>query len=161
MSNLKIEIKWAIYFSVMTLAWMLLEKLVGLHDRYIDYHLYLTNLFAIPAIWFMVLALKDKKKNFYQGEMSYRQGLISGVILSLFIALLSPLTQWITTYVITPDYFPNVIRRSVELGYYRTTEEAEAYFNFRNYVKGSVMFSFIFGAITTAVAMLFLQTKKG
>jgi hypothetical protein len=65
MGNIKIEIKWAIIFSVMTLLWMLLEKLAGLHSTYIDYHLYLTNLFAIPAIWIMVLALKDKKKNFY------------------------------------------------------------------------------------------------
>lgn len=76
MRNLKIEIKWAIYFTLMTLAWMLLEKLCGLHGKYIDYHLYLTNLFAIPAIWFMVLALKDKKKNFYNGRISYTQGLV-------------------------------------------------------------------------------------
>lgn len=62
MKNLKIEIKWAIYFAVMSLVWMLLEKWSGLHGKYIDYHLYLTNLFAIPAILFMVLALKDKKR---------------------------------------------------------------------------------------------------
>lgn len=59
MQNVRIELKWAILFSIMGLVWMLLEKWVGLHDRYIDYHLYLTNLFAIPAIWFMVTALKD------------------------------------------------------------------------------------------------------
>jgi len=37
----------------MSLVWMLLEKLTGLHGKYIDYHLYLTNVFAIPAIWFI------------------------------------------------------------------------------------------------------------
>ncbi|MFN8257850.1 MAG: hypothetical protein U0W24_19290 [Bacteroidales bacterium] len=61
MKSIKIEIKWAIIFSVVALLWMVLEKLCGLHDKYIDYHLYLTNLFAIPAIVTMVLALKDKK----------------------------------------------------------------------------------------------------
>ena len=60
---------------------MLLEKLSGLHSTYIDYHMYLTNLFAIPAIVMMVMALKDKKKNFYNGLMSYKQGLIPGIIL--------------------------------------------------------------------------------
>src|SRR5690606_19895203 len=109
------------------------EKLSGLHSTHIDYHMYLTNLFAIPAIIVMVLALKDKKKKFYNGTMSYKQGLISGVILSFFIALLTPLTQWITTYVISPEYFPNVIKRSVEIGYYSTTEEAQKNFNYKNY----------------------------
>lgn len=159
MKNIKIEIKWAIYFALMTLAWMLLEKLSGLHGKYIDYHLYLTNLFAIPAIWFMVLALKDKKKNFYHGNMSYRQGLVAGIIVSAFIALLSPLTQWITTYVITPEYFPNVIERSVELGYYKTTAEAEAAFNYKTYAINSTIFAFVFGVVTTAIAMIFIRTK--
>lgn len=159
MNKIKIEIKWAIIFAVMTLVWMLLEKLCGLHGKYIDYHLYLTNLFAIPAIWTMVLALKDKKRNFYYGNMTYKQGLISGIILSAFIALLSPLTQWITSYVITPEYFPNVIKRSVELGYYKTTAEAEVNFNFKNYAINSTIFAFVFGVVTTAIAMIFIRTK--
>lgn len=139
---------------------MLLEKLSGLHGKYIDYHLYLTNLFAIPAIWTMVLALKDKKKNFYSGHMSYKQGLISGIIISAIIALLSPLTQWITSYVITPEYFPNVIKRSVELGYYETRAAAEANFNYKNYAVQSTLFAFVFGLVTTAIAMIFLRTKN-
>jgi hypothetical protein len=159
MGNVKIEIKWAIIFSVMTLLWMLLEKLAGLHSTYIDYHLYLTNLFAIPAIWIMVLALKDKKKSFYAGQMSYKQGLICGIILSVFIALISPLTQWITSYVITPEYFPNVIKRSVEIGYYKTIEEAEANFNYTNYAMQGAIGSLIMGIATTAIAMIFLRTK--
>ncbi|MGB2996914.1 MAG: DUF4199 domain-containing protein, partial [Ferruginibacter sp.] len=137
MKNIKIEFKWAIIFTIMTLLWMVLEKLCGLHGKYIDYHLYLTNLFAIPAIWVMVLALKNKKNNYYSGNMNYKQGLVSGIIISAFIALLSPLTQWITSYVITPEYFPNVIRRSVELGYYKTTAEAEAVFNYKSYAINS------------------------
>ncbi len=160
MKNLKIEIKWAIYFTLMSLLWMLLEKWSGLHGKYIDYHLYLTNLFAIPAIWFMVLALKDKKRNYYLGNMSYKQGLISGIFVSLFIALLSPLTQWITSYVITPEYFPNVIKRSVELGYYESTAAAEANFNYKNYAINSTIFAFVFGVVTTAVAMIFIRTRK-
>lgn len=68
MKNLKIEIKWALYFSLMSLVWMVLEKLSGLHDKYIDYHMYLTNLFAIPAIVMMVLALRNKRSRFTMGK---------------------------------------------------------------------------------------------
>lgn len=160
MKNIKIEIKWAIIFSIVGLLWMLLEKLSGLHSTYIDYHLYLTNLFAIPAIIVMVMALKDKKKNFYNGKMNYKQGLVSGIILSIIVALLSPLTQWITSYVITPEYFPNVIKRSVELGYYSSTEEAQANFNYKNYAIQSAVGALIMGVVTTAIAMIFIRTKS-
>lgn len=160
MKNIKIEIKWAIIFSVIGLLWMLLEKLFGLHGKYIDYHLYLTNLFAVPAIIVMVMALKDKKKNFYGGQMNYKQGLISGIILSVIIALLSPLTQWVTSFVITPEYFPNVIKRSVEIGYFKTTAEAEANFNYRNYAIQGAIGALVMGILTTAIAMIFIRTKK-
>ena len=161
MKSIKIEIKWALIFSVMGLVWMLLEKWSGLHDKYIDYHLYLTNLFAIPAIWVMVLALKDKKKSFYNNNIDYKQGLKSGIVLSLFIAALSPLTQWITSFVITPEYFPNVIKRSVEIGYYKTTAEATANFNYKNYAIQGTIAAFMMGLVTTAIAMIFIRTKKG
>ena len=160
MKNYQIETKWAIFFSLMALLWMLVEKISGLHSTYIDYHLYLTNLFAIPAIWFYVLALKDKKKNFFGGQMTYKQGLVSGTILSVIIALLSPLTQWITSYVISPEYFPNVIKRSVELGYYQTTEEATANFNYKNYAIQGMIGAFGMGLVATLVVMIFLRTKN-
>ncbi|MCK9290781.1 MAG: DUF4199 domain-containing protein [Bacteroidales bacterium] len=159
MKNIKIEFKWAIIFSLVGLLWMVLEKISGLHGKYIDYHLYLTNLFAIPAIIVMVMALKDKKKNFYDGQMNYKQGLISGIILSVIIALISPLTQWITSYVITPEYFPNVIKRSVEIGYFKTTAEAEANFNYPNYAKQGAISALIMGVFTIAIAMIFIRTK--
>lgn len=160
MKKIQIEIKWAIIFTIVGLLWMLLEKLAGLHGKYIDYHLYLTNLFAIPAILIMVLALKDKKKNYFNGQMSYKQGLITGIILSVLIALLSPLSQWITSYVITPEYFPNVIKRSVEIGYYNSIAEAEANFNYKNYAIQGAIGALIMGILTTAIAMIFIRTKS-
>lgn len=160
MKNLKIEIKWAIIFSVIGLLWMFLEKLVILHSTHIDKHMYLTNLYVIPAIIVMVLALKDKKKNFYAGQMTYKQGLISGIIISVCIALLSPFTQWITSTIITPEYFPNVIAYAVKTGYHKSIEEAETYFNLSNYIVQSTIGALIMGIITTAIAMLFIRSKK-
>ncbi len=106
------------------------------------------------------MALKDKKKNFYNGQITYKQGLISGIILSILIALISPLTQWITSYIITPEYFPNVIKRSVEIGYYKTTEDAQANFNYKNYAIQGAIGALIMGIVTTAIAMIFIRTKK-
>lgn len=160
MRNRKIEIKWAFIFIAMTLLWMILEKVSGLHGKYIDYHPYLTNLYAIPAIWVYVLALKDKKRNDFGGIMTYKQGFISGMIITIIVALVSPLTQWIISYIISPEYFPNVIKRSVELGYYQTTAEAEFNFNYKNYAIQSTIAAMLMGLVTTAIVMIFLRTKK-
>ncbi|WP_413512920.1 DUF4199 domain-containing protein [Myroides odoratus] len=161
MKNSSIELKWGIIFSLVGLLWMVLEKVTGLHGKYIDYHMYLTNLFAIPAVIVMVLALKDKKKNFYEGDMTYSEGMLTGVVLSLIIALLSPLTQWITSYVITPDFFPKVIQRSVELGYYANTQDAASYFNYANYARQGFLMNLMMGVGTTAIIMIFLRSKSG
>ncbi|WHT39436.1 MULTISPECIES: DUF4199 domain-containing protein [Myroides] len=160
MKNISIEVKWGVIFSVVGLLWMVLEKVTGLHDQYIDYHLYLTNLFAIPAIVIMVLALKDKKKNFYDGDMNYGEGMLSGIVLSLIIAILSPLTQWITSYVITPEFFPVVIKRSVELGYYANEADAASYFNYGNYARQGFLMALMMGVVTTAIVMIFIKSKK-
>ncbi|MCA6073969.1 DUF4199 domain-containing protein [Fulvivirga sedimenti] len=160
MKKIRIEIKWALIFVAMSLLWMVLEKLVGLHSTHIDKHLYLTNLFAIPAIIVYVLALKDKKATDYHGQMTYKQGFMSGLIITIIVTVLAPITQWITSTIITPEYFPNVIAYSVETGYYETVEEAEANFNLSNYMMQSVIGAFIMGVITTAIVAFFVKTKS-
>ena len=159
MKNTKTEIKWALIFVVMSLLWMLLEKLVGLHSTHIDKHMYLTNLYAIPAIVVYVLALKDKKKKDYNGQMTYKQGFISGLIITVIVALFAPLTQWITSTIITPEYFPNVIAYSIETGYHKSLEEAQAYFNLKNYIVQSVVGAIVMGVVTSAIVAIFVRTK--
>ncbi len=160
MKNRKIEIKWALMFVVMSLLWMLLEKLFGLHSTHIDKHMYLTNLFAIPAILVYVLALKEKKKSYFNDKMTYLQGFVSGLIITLIVALLSPLTQWITSTIITPEYFPNVIAYSVETGYHSSLEEAQAYFSLENYIIQSVVGAIVMGVVTSAIVAFFVRTKR-
>ncbi|MBU1369792.1 MAG: DUF4199 domain-containing protein [Bacteroidetes bacterium] len=160
MKSIKTEIKWALIFVIMSLLWMWLEKLSGLHSTHLDMHLYLTNLFAIPAILVYVLALREKKRKDYQGQMTYLQGLFSGLIITAIVALFSPLTQWIISTIITPEYFPNVIAYSLETGYHESLEAAEAQFNLQNYIKQSVIGALVMGVITSAVVAIFVRTKK-
>jgi len=50
MNKFSIEIKWAIIFIVMTLAWMLLERFTGLSSTHIDKHAIVTNFLGIPVL---------------------------------------------------------------------------------------------------------------
>jgi len=159
MKKIKIEIKWAIIFVVMTLIWMFLEKLAGLHDEHIDKHSIYTNFIAIPAIAIYVFALLDKRKNFYKGAMTYKQGFISGLIITAIVTVLSPLTQYITSTIITPEYFPNMIRYSVETGK-MTQQAAEDYFNLKNYLVEIVIGTPVMGVMTTAIVAIFTRKKS-
>lgn len=158
MKNIKIEIKWAIIFTLMMLLWMALERLAGLHDKNIEYHYIVTNFVAIPAIAVYVLALLDKRKNYFEGKMTYKQGFLTGLIMTLFVTALSPLTQILTVSVITPEYFPNMIEYAVEQG--KTTREAaEANFNLNSYLLQTVIFTPVMGIVTTAIVAIFTRKK--
>jgi len=155
-----VEAKWAAIFIATMLVWMLLEKLTGLHSTHIDKQQYLTMLFAVPAILVYVLALRDKKRSYYNGQMTYVQGLVSGVIITAIVTILSPLSQWVISYVITPEYFPNVIAYSLKTGYFKTLEEAQAYFSYRNFAIQSIVWSLGMGIATSAVVAIFVRSKK-
>lgn len=159
MKSFKTELKWGVIFTVAGLVWMVLERAVGLHDELIAYHAIYTNLFAIPAIVIYVLALIDKKKNFYNGEMTYSQGFMSGLLITLFVTILSPLSQYITSTYITPYYFNNVIEYTIRENQ-MTREDAEAYFNMKNYIIQSVIAAPVMGILTSAIVALFVRSKK-
>ncbi len=159
MKKFAIEIKWGIIFSLISLAWVFLEKILGWHDENIAQHAIYTNLFAIVAIVLYVLALLDKRKNFYNGQMTWSQGFISGIVISIVVAILSPVAMYITHNFITPDYFTNVIDYSVESGVMKR-EAAEEYFNLTSYIIQSFFFALVVGVVTSAVVAFFVRTKK-
>lgn len=158
MQQYRIEIKWALIFVGMTFLWMIGERLVGLHDELIAHHPTWTNLIAIPAIMIYVLALRDKRDNFHQGIMSWGQGFKAGAIMTVIIALLSPLSQYITSTLITPNYFANAIEYSVSSGA-TTQEEAEAFFNLKSYLIMAPIGALVMGLVTSAIVAIFVKRK--
>ena len=158
MKKFAIEIKWGIIFTLVALLWMVLEKQLGWHDELISKHAVYTNLFAIPAILVFVLAIFDKRKNYFHGKMTWLQGFLAGIGVTLVVAVLSPLSQYITTTMITPEYFPNVIAYSVENGKL-SQEQAEKYFSLSNYIVQSIVGGVVMGVITSAIVAIFARKK--
>lgn len=159
MKNLKTEIKWAVIFTLMTICWMVVEKLSGLHSTHIDKHMVYTNLYAIPSVLVYVLALLDKKKNQLNGIMSYSQGFVSGIWITLFVTILAPLNQYIISTFITPEFFPIAIDYAVESGR-MDREAAESYFSMKNYLLQSLIGTPLMGFLTSAVVAFFTKSKE-
>lgn len=159
MKNVRIEIKWGVLFILVGLIWMVFEKAMGWHDVHIDQHATYSMFIAPIAIAIYVFALLDKKRNFYGGRMSYMQGLVSGLIVTGVVVILSPLSQYITSTYITPEYFNNVIAYSVSS---RQMEQqaAEEYFNLKSYIIQSTIFAAVMGLITSAVVAIFVRSKS-
>ncbi|HEY0091731.1 MAG TPA: DUF4199 domain-containing protein, partial [Flavobacterium sp.] len=156
MSKFSIEFKWAIIFVLCSLLWMVFEKSMGWHDELIDIQPIYTNLFAIIAIAIFVIALKDKKENFFNGNMTWTQGFLSGVILTIIITLLSPLSQYITHTYITPNYFRNAINHTDNHNVY-SREQAEAFFNLKSYIIQACLAGLSMGVVTSAIVSLFVR----
>ncbi|MDP3929054.1 MAG: DUF4199 domain-containing protein [Bacteroidota bacterium] len=159
MKSFEIEIKWAFIFILVGLFWMVLERIFGLHDIHIAKHAIYTNFVAIPAVAVYVYALLDKKKNYYKGKMSYRQGLVSGIFLSVGVTVLTPLSQLITSTLISPNYFNNVINYVVEKGQ-MTQEQAADYFNLKSYIIQGVFFAPVMGVLTSLIVAFAVKSKQ-
>lgn len=160
MKTRRIEIKWGILFSIMGLVWMMLEKAVGLHDEHIDKHMVYTNLIAIPAIAIYIMALMEKRRKDYGGSLIFKQGFVSGLFITLVATILSPLTQYITSTFITPDYFANATAYVIEVGM-MTEEEASSYFNLKNYMIQGLVYAPVMGILTSViVAFAVKRTPK-
>ena len=158
MKRFGIEIKWGIIFTIVMLIWMWMEKLLGWHDEHIDKHRFYTMFFAVPAILVYVLALLDKRKNYFNGKMTWVQGFITGLGITVVVAVLSPLTQYIISEFITPNYFENAIAHAVE-NEKMDLVFAKEYFNLKNYIWQSLMSAVGMGVFTSAIVALFVKKK--
>jgi hypothetical protein len=155
--NRTIEMKWAFFFIMMMLLWMVMEKLVGLHDVYIDQHAVYTNFVAIPAILIYFFALRDKRETFYKGKMTYTQGLVSGLIITAIVTVITPALQFVTSTFITPEYFQNASEYAVSQGM-MSAEQAAEYFNTNSYIIQASIAAPIMGIMTSLIVAGF--TKK-
>lgn len=159
MEKRSIEIKWGIIFIIALLLWMFAERLLGLHGELIEKHAVYTNFFALIAITIYLFGLRDKRNNYYNGFMSWKEGFITGLFITLVIVVLSPLAQYLVSQYISPEFFPNIIKHSVEQGE-MTRDQAQHYFSLKNYIILSAVWAVITGTITSAFAALIMRKSK-
>lgn len=156
MGKYKTEIKWGIIFVLATLIWNFLEKSLGFHGENIEQHPVVTNFFFIPAILIYVLGIREKREKDLGGTMTFKEGFIAGMIITLVVTVFTPLTQYLASTVISPDYFQNAIDFSVESGE-STLEEAQAFFNLQSYMIMSIIFAPVVGTLTSLVVAFFMK----
>ncbi len=156
---MKIEIKWGLIFSVVQLLWLALEYAVGLHDKYISMHPYLTLLFIFPAFVMMILAIAEKRRAL-GGRINFNQAFLCGLGVSVVVSLLAPLFQFIFYRFINPDFFGNMIDNAIGAGR-ATLEQANNYFNLKSYMLQASMGAIVAGVLTSLILASIMRDRKG
>ncbi|MFM8394748.1 MAG: DUF4199 domain-containing protein [Acidobacteriota bacterium] len=155
---MRVEIKWGLIFSIVSLIWVAGEYLIGLHDRYIANHAILTNLFFFPAVLMMYLAIREKRQAL-GGRIGFIEALLSGIGVSVIVALLSPAVQYIFSKWINPGFFEKMIEYAVSTGKL-PLELARQHFNLKQYMLMSSMGAIGAGGMTSLVLAWLMRTRN-
>ena len=98
-------------FACAIFLWAVIETALGLHDRYIRYHEYLSYFFAVPSVAIMyrgICAGAPRK------GMGFRRAFLKGLAITGVVALLCPLVWYIFCTFINPRFLGNMARYAVE-----------------------------------------------
>lgn len=158
MKNYQIELKWAGIFFLVYLAWMFIEHLCGLHGRNIHYQQLVSTFILLPSLLIYVLSIREKKRKACQGTITFMQAFKSGMLLTLFMVILSPVNQLITTGLISPEYFDNM--REYAVSQQMPAEEAESRLNIGAFIVQGIIGGLVTGVVFSAVIALFARSGR-
>lgn len=147
------DLKWGLILAASSLLWVVLEKALGLYGNYIPLYIRATNLYGIPALLIYCLAMINKREKDYGGIMTWKQGFISGLMISVIVLLLTPLLKYISYSLIAPEYFENIIHFGAHV---KNKNEAalRGFFNMSNTIKQSMYAIALLGPIAAAMAAM-------
>jgi len=98
------------------------------------------------------------KKKELGGVISFKQAFMSGLIISVIVAVLSPVGAYIFHNFINPNFFTDFTQYAVSKGL-MTQDKAEMYFSFSNYAMMGAVAALVMGAITSLVVALIVRNN--
>ena len=156
--SIRIELRYAVLTSLLVLLWLIMEFEVGLQDKYVSVHPYISLLaFLIPVVTYR-MALREKIEEKY-GKLSFRQAFLSCFLITVFGSILAVPVQIGFHKLVNPDFFETMIMYATEHGH-STLEQAAHYFNLQNYIIESVIGTFVVGTIISLILAFRMRTVK-
>ncbi|MEC4114872.1 DUF4199 domain-containing protein [Myroides pelagicus] len=160
MRNFSIEFKWAAIATLAALVWMFIVKSLGFHDiEKIRYEVLLEILFNFILIIFYWLGIRQKKKEFYDGMITWQKAFLSGLVMCILITFFYPLIQYITFYQVTPS-FMDTLTQAIVSQTNIPLEEAQKSASFDIFLRNGVTNNLSFGVVIIAIVSYFSQTRN-
>ncbi|ESU22596.1 hypothetical protein FEDK69T_18490 [Flavobacterium enshiense DK69] len=158
MKNYRIEIKWAIVYVIVSFIWIFIQKALGFFDSNISRHVFFSVLIVLVLIPLFYFEQTDKKKNFLNNKMMWKQGFISGCLVIVLATLFVPVLSYVTYELIAPDFFKKAIALYTESGKLNPIDAA-ARFNLRSSMLQGVSDNLSFGISFSAIMAFFTKSQ--
>lgn len=126
---------------------------LGFNGEKIEYNPLFNTWVLLPAWVIYFFEALDKKNNYYQGRITFKQSFLSGIVLSAMVTVLGVLTTIISTWVIAPDLFANSIQYVTENNA-MTEVQALQQFNLGAYIIAGVIGAPVTGLIFSLIVSL-------
>lgn len=160
MKKFSIEFKWAAIATLAALFWMILEKALGFHGEKIRYEMGFTMLFNLLIVIYYWLAIRQKKQEYYNNDMTWLKAFVSGLVLTVMISFFYPLVQYIAYNQLTPN-FMELFQEALLKDGRMSLEDAQKNSNFDLFLRNAVFNNLSFGVVYSAIIAYFMQTKPG
>lgn len=158
MKKFEIELKWASAFTAISIAWVYFEKFLGYHDVKVSSQALFSFWLMIPQALIYVVAIREKRQRYYNGEITWQKAFISGVVLSAVIAGLSPAAIYIMVEFVSPDFLSNIVEVRAEQGMQR--EGLEQLYSLNSLVSQAIFNNLATGVFFSALIALIFKNKK-
>lgn len=158
MKKFTLEIKWGIVYTVAIFLWILLEKLMGWHDKNIKQYAFNTWFFLIPATHIYVSAILAKRDKFFRGKINWFAGFQTGLIITAVVLFFNSLIQYLFIKIISPDFCINAVNHAIESGK-MSLQDSENFFNLKNFIIQSSLRTLIFGIVISSIVSIFVRKK--
>lgn len=160
------EFRFAFYTAAFSFIWLMLEYVAGLQDQFIDYNA-VVRWFAlfIPVVFFYI-GLKRKRDADYDGSITFGQCFRSGLIMTVFAALMIVPLQAVFHYFINPAYFDDMIQHEVQQAVNNGQNPKAAYdaaaatYNMTSYALQSGIGMLVLGTLLTSIYSFMLSRNR-
>jgi len=106
-------IRHGLFFALAIFLWAVAETVLGLHDRYIRYHEYLSYFFAVPAVGILYRGICSEEEAPIHG-MRFRRALLKGLGITAVVTLLCPLVWSLFCTLVNPAFLENMAQYAIE-----------------------------------------------
>jgi len=151
-------VRYGVLFALAILLWATIESLIGLHDRHIRYHEYLSYFFAIPAVGIIYWGIRSGGDR-TGGHIDFRRAFMTGLGITAVAALLCPLVWYVFCEWVNPDFLGNRIRHAVE-AQGMDIRLATQRFSLRNHLLVSTFSTTVIGAVISLVVAIIVARQK-
>ena len=157
MSNLRLELKWALILSLVFLLWAIVVRITGWDVVDVERASLYGLIVLIPMFIVFFFGIRQIREDDYDGNMTWMEGFKSGFIIALFAAIISPLVYLLQYNVIHPGLLEEQIHINVEYDHYGSAEDAKELFNHSTQAVINAITTFFSGLFISAIVCLFVK----